>query len=118
MKIIFLSGGARESALEALLKNRENVIAVITPHLSKSNSRFENVIKTALKYGVKVINVTKDDLNSKLENIEFDLLISCGFSYIIAPSVLKNKLAINVHPTLLPAYRGFRSGPFQIINGE
>ncbi len=27
-------------------------------------------------------------------------------------------MAINVHPTLLPKYRGYRSGPYIIINGE
>ena len=31
---------------------------------------------------------------------------------------LAKKIAINVHPTLLPKYRGYRSGPFILINGE
>ena len=118
MKIVFLTGGARELALECLLKHKENVVAVITPVLSNSNSRFRDVIKTATEYGVKVIQVTKETLSIELEKIDFDLLISCGFSYIIDLSILKNKPAINCHPTLLPAYRGFRSGPYQIINGE
>lgn len=118
MKIIFLTGGAREQALEYLLKMGENVVAVITPYVSKSNSRFENAIKVAIDYGVTVIQVSKEDITEKLKGIEFDLAISCGFSYIIDSKLFENKKAINVHPTLLPQYRGFRSGPFQIINGE
>ncbi len=118
MKILFLSGGAREAALEYLLEKGENVVAVITPHLTNANSRFYSVITTAIKHGILVVPVTKENIGFKLAEIDYDLFVSCGFPYIIDDEMLKTKLAINVHPTLLPRYRGFRSGPFQIINGE
>ena len=119
MKIIFLSGGAREKALRNLLKKGENVEAVIVPLITKSNDRFKNVILTAIEFGVKVIPVKKNEIFKVLKDIDFDLLISCGFPYILDESVINlAKLAINVHPTLLPKYRGYRSAPYIIMNGE
>ena len=119
MKIIFLSGGAREKALRNLLEKGENVEAVIVPLITKSNDRFKNVIFTAIEFGVKVIPVKKNEIFKALKDIDFDLLISCGFPYILDESVINlAKLAINVHPTLLPKYRGYRSAPYIIMNGE
>ena len=119
MKIIFLSGGAREKALRNLLEKGENVEAVIVPLITKSNDRFKNVILTAIEFGIKVIPVKKNEIFKVLKDIDFDLLISCGFPYILHESVINlAKIAINVHPTLLPKYRGYRSAPFIIINGE
>ncbi len=119
MKIIFLSGGAREKALRNLLEKGENVEAVIVPLITKSNDRFKNVIFTAIEFGVKVIPIKKNEIFKALKDIDFDLLISCGFPYILDESVINlAKLAINVHPTLLPKYRGYRSAPYIIMNGE
>jgi len=119
MKIIFLSGGAREKALRNLLEKGENVEAVIVPLITKSNDRFKNVIFTAIEFGIKVIPVKKNEIFKALKDIDFDLLISCGFPYILDESVINlAKLAINVHPTLLPKYRGYRSAPYIIMNGE
>ena len=119
MKIIFLSGGAREKALRNLLEKGEKVEAVIVPFIKPTNDRFKNVIYTAVEFGVKVIPVEKENIYKVLKKIDFDLLISCGFPYILNKRVINlAKLAINVHPTLLPKYRGYRSGPYIIINGE
>lgn len=119
MKIIFLSGGAREKALRNLLEKGENVEAVVVPLITKSNDRFKNVIYTAIEFGVRVIPVKRNEIYETLKDINFELLISCGFPYIIDESVINlASMAINVHPTLLPKYRGYRSAPYIIINGE
>lgn len=114
-----MSGGAREKALRQLLENKEQIVGVITPYLTDSNRRFENVIKTAVEYGVAVFPVSKDTFEETISRLQYDILISCGFPYLIPASVInKSRYAINVHPTLLPKYRGFRSGAHVLINGE
>lgn len=119
MDIVFLSGGKREKALKTLLSAGKNVVAVITPWLKESNRRFEKVVLTAIEYGVPVFPVQRYNLLSILENLSFDILISCGFTYILDQSVIDlARYAINVHPTLLPKYRGFRSGAYVLLNGE
>lgn len=120
MNIIYFTGGAREKAFSALIESGCNVVALVCPRPSKNNSRFLPSILMALENDIPVITVDKDNIFEKVKNIQFDLLLSCGFSYILRPEVigLASVLAVNVHPTLLPKYRGYRSGPFIIMNGE
>ncbi|WP_286755664.1 methionyl-tRNA formyltransferase [Roseivirga sp. UBA838] len=120
MKVVFMSGGARELALKHLLENNVNIVAVVTPKPTKSNRRFFNIIITAHEHGIPVYCIDKDQVFQTLEKLDFDILLSCGFSYVIDEKCIKTakRIAINVHPTLLPKYRGYRSGPYIIINGE
>lgn len=120
MDIIFFTGGAREKALTSLIEEGFNIVALVCPKPSKFNSRFIPSILIALEKGIPIITVEKDNIYNKIQNIKFDILLSCGFSYILSSDVigLAKVLAVNVHPTLLPKYRGYRSGPFIIINGE
>lgn len=120
MDIIYFTGGAREKALGALIEAGFNVVAVVCPRPSKKNSRFVPSILIALENDIPVITVDKDNIFEKIQNVQFDILLSCGFSYILNSDVigLAKELAVNVHPTLLPKYRGYRSGPFIIIDGE
>lgn len=120
MKIVFMSGGAREGALRFLLEEEENLIGVITPILSDRNRRFLSVIEVAIEYGVPVYPIKKRrQIKDTIRKLSPDILISCGFPYIIEKEVIDSTtFAINVHPTLLPKYRGFQSGPYIIINGE
>lgn len=120
MRVVFMSGGARHLALEYLLNQGVNIVAVITPVPSEKNNRFIDVMHTANKYGVDVYSIGKENVTDTLKGIEYDILLSCGFSYIITQEAINTAriMAINVHPTLLPKYRGYRSGPFIIINGE
>lgn len=119
MKSVFLSGGARASALRYLLQNNEDVIGVIVPHLSDKNRRFEEVVIVAVEFGIPVYPVNKDELLVLINKLRPDCLISCGFPYLVPKSVIDSvRYAVNVHPTLLPKYRGFRSGAYVLINGE
>lgn len=119
LKIAFLSGGARHNALRFLLEQGENICAVITPLLSSGNRRFESVVLTAIEFGVPVFPVEREGLLGVLESLKPDIIVSCGFPYMVSEEVISSvRYAINVHPTLLPKYRGFRSGSYILINGE
>ena len=84
MRILFLSGGARESTLAYLLERRENVVGVVTPRPSAANRRFEGVIRAAERHGVPVHFVDKENTASVLKELSFDMLLSCGFSFLIS----------------------------------
>src|SRR5690606_3654588 len=102
MRAIFLTGTARESSLRFLLEHSVEIIAVITPHLTKSNRRFEKVIITALDFSIPVIPLNKNNVSATLRSLDYDMLITCSFSYIIDKGAIKNSTyAINPHPTLL-----------------
>lgn len=118
-RVLFLSGGAREHTLDFLLKNGINIVGVITPFPSKRNNRFSKVVETAEHGGIPVEYVNKENLCDTIQKYNADILLSCGFSFVISDEVINHfKYAINVHPTLLPKYRGYRSGPYILINGE
>ena len=54
-----------------------------------------------------------------IKQIKPELLISVGFLFILPPEVLKiPRFSINVHPTLLPKYRGKAAGYYIIRKGE
>lgn len=119
MKIAYLTGGAREGALRYLLEKKEDVRAVITPYLTGKNRRFERVVTTAIEYGVPVYPVRRDGAYEVLKNVGADILVSCGYPFMLGKREIETAMyAINVHPTLLPKYRGYRSGAYILINGE
>ena len=118
-KILFLSGGAREQTLDFLLKNDMNIVGVITPFPSERNNRFSNVVKVAEQNDIPVEYVDRESLHSVVKKYHADILLSCGFSFVIPYEVIVEfRYAINVHPSLLPKYRGYRSAPYILINGE
>lgn len=119
MRIVFLSGGAREGALRLLLERMEQVVQVVTPRLRSSNRRFMGVVEVAMEFGIPITPVSRESLPRVLAEVQAEILVSCGFPYIIDPSTVAHfAFAINVHPTLLPKYRGFRSGAHIVLNGE
>lgn len=120
MKVLFLTGGQRQQALSELIKSGQEVVALVCPIPSSKNDRFLDAVLVALKNDIPIITVSKNDIFKKLCHLEFDILLSCGFSYILGEDVLSlARIAnLNIHPTLLPKYRGYRSGPFIVINGE
>lgn len=118
-KVVFISAGAREKTLEYILKEHINVVAVVTPFLSEKNNRFLGVIDVAERYNVPIFQVTKENIVDVVNGIDANVLLSCGFSFVIPETVIDNfEYSINVHPSLLPKYRGYRSGPYILINNE
>lgn len=119
IRVIFISGGAREKTLEYLLQNNITVVAVVTPYISEKNDRFSGVLDVARLYGIAIYQVTRENIVETVNSINADVLLSCGFSFTIPDAVIDHfEHSINVHPTLLPRYRGYRSGPYILINGE
>lgn len=117
-KIIFLTGHKKEKLLETLVDKGSNIIAVIVPNSSKYKQNFENVVATAKKKQILVICPYPDSLEKATEDLEFYILLSCGYPFLISKNVfLKAKFAINFHPALLPKNRG-KYVHYVLINNE
>ncbi len=81
-------------------------------------------IKTAaLEYGLPIYQPEKfntDETLELLEKSDADLLVVTAYGKIIGEKILarfKDRI-INVHPSLLPAYRGVAPYQWALINGE
>lgn len=127
-KIIFY--GADDFAVPGLLEltKRYSVVAAVTYDdrpSRRGNKKLATPVKlAALKLGVNLIEIPReklssDKLASEIRGLKPDLGVVISFA--ILPSHLINIPSlgtINVHPSLLPRYRGAAPINWAIINGE
>lgn len=114
--------------LEALLNAKSSVVAVVTQP-DRPVGRDQKLLPTPVKAFAKenkipvLTSENKEKLlaiRHKLLALKPDLFVVAAYGQILPPEVLAipKKGAINVHPSLLPKYRG--ASPIQgaILNGE
>lgn len=132
MNIVFM--GTPDFAvpcLKALADSGENIPAVFTQP-DKPKGRGYKMIptpvkKTALEYGIPVyqpVSLRKGDDAAEsldiLKKINPDLIIVVAYGQILPESILEIPRfgCINIHASLLPAYRGAAPIQWCILNGE
>ena len=115
--IILFGGAGRSKAINEISKSGIHVKMVIVP--KKQSIKLKKDILGLKKAGSKIIEVGKKNIAEVLEAHTDSLLLTIGFPYIVPKSVFsKHPMALNVHPTLLPKYRGAMSGAYVLINNE
>ncbi len=117
MKIKYFAGGYRLNTLKHLIKNSNFFITeVYVADIEKNKKEYKDF---CLKNNINVVEVNKYTLIEKFSYLNEDILLSVGFRYIIPKEVYSLfKFAINIHPSLLPKYKGAYSGYAVIENGE
>ncbi len=128
MKIIFFGSGAFGlPSLSALIKAKENLVAVITaPDKPKGRGLKLNetpIKEKAISYNLPVLQPedTKEPyFREALFSLNPDLGILIAFGSILNKEIinLPKMGIINLHPSLLPKYRGSAPIPRAIIKGE
>jgi methionyl-tRNA formyltransferase len=119
MRILFLSGGFREDTLSHLLDAGVHVQALVVASGDRFLDRCRSVVDVAVRQGLSVHPVEQGGVGEIIAHYDSDVVVSCGFPYLLSKEELGHaSCAINVHPSLLPKYRGYRSGPHVLLNGE
>jgi methionyl-tRNA formyltransferase len=118
MRWVVLFGGAgRESCVLRMLDAGVKVSAIIVP--SRRNAKLESAVSKLAGLPCKLIETDKVDLDRTLKIFAGNALLSIGFPYLLPSELLSNfNPAINIHPTLLPRYRGATSGAYVLINND
>ena len=124
MKILFL-GSSRFSkiVLQKLFSNKVDISAVITQP-DRSSGRGHKLTPTevkqfALANNIEVYTFDKVRLHmEEIKKIDYDVAVVASFGQILPQEFLDYKLAINVHPSLLPKYRGATPIQSAILNGD
>lgn len=118
-KIIFLAGAADKSKLlNALIDASANVVALVVPESKKYENAYTKMVSSAIEKKIPVIYTPPKEIYEFTKNINFDILISSGYPFVIPEEVFSRaKYAINFHPTLLPKYRG-RYLHYILINND
>ncbi|MBR5667834.1 MAG: methionyl-tRNA formyltransferase [Lachnospiraceae bacterium] len=113
--------------LERLIKEPyEIVLAVTQPDRPKGRGHemaFSPVKETALKHGIPVFQPEKlrnPEAVAEIEKAKPDMIVVAAFGQILPKSVLSLPKygCINVHASLLPAYRGAAPIQWAILDGQ
>ena len=128
MKIVFMgtpefSVGALESLIEA---GHEIVLVVTQPDRPKGRGKelqITPVKNVAIKYNIPVfqpVKIREESALSELRKYQADVMVVIAFGQILPKAVLEMAPygCINVHASLLPAYRGAAPIQWCIINGD
>lgn len=115
--VILFGGKNRQGAIKTLLENNLNIKKVLVP-----NDRKELIIAVKEVVGardVEIHEVAKDEIASVISGTGVKYLLSIGFPFKIHNEIIdRMELCLNLHPTLLPMYRGPNSGAYVIKNSE
>ncbi|MAY83264.1 MAG: hypothetical protein CMP59_03945 [Flavobacteriales bacterium] len=120
MKIVYCGFG--RAGLECFyqlighFKAEPKDILVFT-HEAAENAEF---IKHLDNLGVKYLYSSVNDHLDEIKEFKAEYLLSVYYRYIIKGSIidLVNARSMNLHPSLLPAYRGTKSSVWALLNHE
>ena len=128
MRIIYLgTSDIAVPALKALIDSDQEVVAIVTqPDKSSGrgkNIRFSPVKEAALAAGLPVLQpekIKEEEVQSELKQLRPDLFVVTAYSQKIPDEVIHIAPygCINIHPSLLPKYRGAAPLIGAILNGE
>jgi UDP-4-amino-4-deoxy-L-arabinose formyltransferase/UDP-glucuronic acid dehydrogenase (UDP-4-keto-hexauronic acid decarboxylating) len=114
--------GAR--VLEALRERGEDIAAVVTHADDPAEDRwFDSVAALAAEHGLPVLTPASPNtpaMADTLAALSPDLFVSVWYRRLLAPPLLRlpRVAAVNLHGSLLPAYRGRAPVNWVLVNGE
>lgn len=126
--LYFGTWGYGAAGLDGLLQCKSvHIVKVYTKwDVSSENEYLNKVYEICIKNGLEVFNSDRNRCDKKkfiedvLSNKDIDFIISCSFDRIFGYQILElpKILPLNIHPSLLPKYRGVKPLENAIVNGE
>ena len=116
-KVSFLISGGGSNLLKILKRNYINkdfeVVTII------SNNKIPKKIKSYVSQFYKSILIMEDQIKLQKKNfIDTDIIFSVGYMKVIEKSIIENFDVINLHPSILPTYKGLMTQKRMLINNE
>lgn len=109
------------TVFQSLIDNNHQVLMVICPFYKNSNHlKLEYLANNKNINFTRYKNINSMDIRDKLIEVKPDLLISVHLRKILNKDIFEIPIlgAINVHPSLLPKYRGLSPQHQAIIHGD
>jgi folate-dependent phosphoribosylglycinamide formyltransferase PurN len=119
IRIGFLISGYGSNLLKVLLNLQKDPHSNFIPSLILSNKNIIKDIKNKSREIDKNIKIHENVTN--LNIIDFtnsDLIFSIGYMKKIKKNIFDKNLTINLHPSILPNYKGLMTHKRMIINNE
>ena len=119
MKVVFFGSSKYVLPVIQVLKDNFDLALVITTEKDLTGAIPSFCLKNNIPY-LSVSNLSDPNLKSKLLNLKSDLAVLADFGLIIPNKILSlfPKGIINLHPSLLPKYRGPSPVQTAILNGD
>ena len=116
-KVTFLLSGGGSNLYKLLNKNltskKFNTISII------SDKQISKQIKELIKSNELEINIYEKISNLKPKFLgDCDIIFSIGYLKKINSEIIENNEVINLHPSLLPKYKGLMTHKRMLINNE
>ena len=116
-KVTFLLSGGGSNLYQILKKNlsskKFNTISII------SNNQVSKQIKELIKSNELKVNIYEKVSNLKPKLLgDCDIVFSVGYLKKINSEIIENYEIINLHPSLLPKYKGLMTHKRMLINKE
>lgn len=119
--IVFGEDSFTSIVLESLITKGHNILGVFCPfYENKIHARLET---TCNNYNIsfkRINKINSDSFIQELSELKIDLIVICHFQKLISSKIfnLPSLGCINLHPSLLPYYRGMSPQHYPIIKGE
>jgi len=122
MNIIFFGEDAASNiVLQSLIEAEFNVLLVVSPYYDNLiHKRLENTcIRNQIEY-IRVQNLNDISFIKKLKMLAPDMIVITHFEKLLKNEIIEipKSGCINLHPSLLPYYRGMAPQHWPIINGD
>ena len=119
MKILILAGTKYNGFTDVLLNKKINSVIVLSPHNPKSTNEYYEKFSKEHKDHKAVMKSPQITWKNYFDN--FDYILSIGWRKILKSNffdVFLDSIKINIHPALLPAYKGYHTEPYILMNNE
>lgn len=126
MRIVFLGSDTAISVLKSLCNSKHEVVAVVCqpdkPNGRNNKIEMCEIKKYALSKNIPVLQydkIRKEGVQD-LVNLKPDFLISAAYGQLISQEIIDipKYETLNIHPSLLPKYRGASPIMSAILNGD
>lgn len=119
MRVVFFGSGAYVIPVIEYLRKFQDLVLVVTTQRDPTDSIPTYCNLNAIQY-ISVSTLKKENIHKILRAINAPVGVLANFGLIIPQSIIDifPKGIINIHPSLLPKYRGPTPGQTAIINGE
>ncbi len=124
MKILFFgTPNFAQVVLKGLLESRHKVVGVVCqpdkPSGRGNKLKSPEIVSFAKMHGVNVYQFEKlSNHIDDFKNIDCDIFVTASYGKILPKALLDLKMCINVHPSLLPKYRGATPIQSALLNGD
>jgi methionyl-tRNA formyltransferase len=122
MRIVFFGEDAFSViVLDSIIKSGHQVVGAYCPIYNNTiYTRLQGLCERNLISFERISDFTDSHLIERLKTLQIDLIVVCHFQKILKRELIELPMlgSINLHPSLLPLYRGMAPQHWPIINGD